>query len=132
MPPLSRRRLCPIALREVDPLLSTDSVSIYARKRIDRIMEGEMFVTNLLAYGLTGWLLAGAWCCVALAALWKLSMDLATLMSALGIKDALDEIVFAFAPPMILGCAAILCVLVAALPLLPAAAAAIGPSPLGQ
>jgi hypothetical protein len=91
-----------------------------------------MFVTNLLAYGLTGWLLVGAWCCVALAALWKLSMDLTILMRAMGIKDVSDEMVFAFAPPMILGCVAVLFILVAVLPLLPAAAAAIGPSPLGQ
>jgi len=52
-----------------------------------------MFLTDLLAYGLTGWLLLAAWSCVALAALWKLSMDLAILMSALGGKDTSDEIV---------------------------------------
>jgi hypothetical protein len=91
-----------------------------------------MFLTNLLAYGVTGWLLLGAWCCVALAALWKLLMGLAILMSALGVKDTSDEIVFVFAPLMILVCVAVLCVLVAALPLLPAAAVATGPSPLGQ
>jgi hypothetical protein len=91
-----------------------------------------MFVTNLLAYGLTGCLLLAAWCCVALAALWKMSMDLAILMRALGVKDTSDEMVVVFAPPMILVSVAVLCVLVAALPLLPAAAAALGPSPLGQ
>ncbi len=91
-----------------------------------------MFLTNLFTYGLTGYLILAAWGCVAIAALWRLAMDFAILVSALSIKDAADEMVFAFGPPLILVSAAVLCVLVAVLPLLPEAAALIGPSPLGR
>ena len=89
-----------------------------------------MFVTNLLAYGPTSRPLLRTWCCVALAAQWKLSMDLAILMSALGVEERSDEMVFAFAPPFILVCVAVPRVVVATLPLLPAVMADIGPSPL--